>query len=227
MYPNRKQDASALYPNLYLEIVSDYETKRIMQNNIRKIRNQLGMSLDAVAKLCNTTRATIMKLEKGQMQLTTGWIDKISKALKCSSFDLIFDANTVPMVPVLGYVGAGSEVFTIDDHEVGASLEEVECPVGYTPENIVALRVRGDSMEPQMEDGWLIFYKRKDDDGVPPDCIGELCIVKLENDGLLVKKIRQGSRPGVYHLLSKNPSKDPIVDARVQWASKVIDIRPC
>jgi phage repressor protein C with HTH and peptisase S24 domain len=128
-------------------------------------------------------------------------------------------------VPVLGYVGAGATVFPIDDHAKGASLEEVECPVGHAPSNIVALRVKGDSMEPQMEDGWLIFYRREAD-GVPPDCIGELCVVMLGSGGMLVKKLRQGTKPGHFHLLSKNPNSEPIIDAVVVWASRVIDIRP-
>lgn len=221
MYPNRKHIASALYPNLYLGNISELETIGGMKNNIRKIRLKLDMSMDDVAAIIGTTRATIMKLEKGNMQLTTTWMEKIARALKCSAMDLIFDTSP-PMVPVMGYVGAGAEVFPLETAE---TLEEVECPTGYLPENIVALRVRGDSMEPQMEDGWLIFYRRETD-GVPPDCIGELCIVALENNGLLVKKVRQGSMPGLYHLVSKNPNREPVVDAKLLWASRVIDIRP-
>lgn len=222
MYPNRKQEASGLYPNLYLGNISDLETIGVMKNNIRNIRKKLGMSMDAVASLSSTTRATIMKLEKGQMQLTTHWMEKIARALKCSPMELIFDI-TPPMVPVMGYVGAGAEVVPLDT-EI-SPLEEVECPTGYLPENIVALRVKGDSMEPQMEDGWLIFYKRETD-GVPSNCIGELCVVSLGNNGLLVKKVRHGSKLGHYHLYSKNPNRDPIIDAKLLWASKVIDIRP-
>lgn len=199
------------------------ETIGRMKNNIRKIRKNLDMSMDAVAEIIGTTRATIMKLEKGQMQLTTQWMEKIARALKCPPMELIFDISP-PMVPVMGYVGAGAEVIPLEDTEI-SSLEEVECPTGYLPANIIALRVRGDSMEPQMEDGWLIFYRRETD-GVPHDCIGELCVVALENNGLLVKKVRHGSKPHHYHLYSKNPNRDPIIDVKLRWASKVIDIRP-
>lgn len=168
-----------------------------------------------------------MRLEKGPendgMQLTLEWMRKISRALEVEPRELIGELKD--KVKVLGYVGAGEQVFIIDDHAMGASLDEVDPPSGYFAEGIVAVKVRGDSMEPQLEDGWTIFYK-KISDGVGDDCIGELCVIKLENDGLLVKKMRLGSSPGLYHLLSKNPQHQPMFDQRVKWAARVIDIRP-
>lgn len=204
---------------------NERRTRKYPENNLRKMREAKGYSRERLAKLINTNKEQIYKLEAGERQLTPAWMTRIAPKLGVTPMALMFD--TTPMVPVLGYVGAGAEVFPIDDHALGSSLEEVECPIGYTPENIVALRVRGDSMEPQMEDGWLIFYRRLDNGGgVPPECIGELCVIQLENDGLLVKKIRNGSKPGHYHLVSKNPNREPIIDAQVLWASRVIDIRP-
>ena len=64
------------------------------------------------------------------------------------------------VVPVVGYVGAGSEVFPIDDHAQGDGLELVPHPAGMTNQDMVAARIRGDSMYPMMRDGWLVFYIR-------------------------------------------------------------------
>jgi hypothetical protein len=85
-------------------------------------------------------------------------------------------------------------------------------------------RPRIDSMMPMMKDGWLLFYHR-DQDGVPDDCIGKLCVVKVADDGpALVKEVRRGSRANSFNLLSVNA--DPIEDVILDWAARVISIRP-
>ena len=50
-------------------------------------------------------------------------------------------------VPLKGYIGAGGMVFPIDDHAIGEGLDRVEAPPEMGP-NTVAVKVRGDSMQP-------------------------------------------------------------------------------
>lgn len=193
-------------------------------NRIKEIRELNNLSMEKLADLLHTSRGQVYQLEKGIRKLSQPWMERLAVALRCSPADFIQEPS-YNLVPVLSYVGAGAKVYAIDDHAQGGGLEEVEAPTGYSADGIIALIVRGDSMEPQMEAGWLIFYRRESD-GVPPDCIGELCVVKMHDDCVLVKKLRQGSKPGLFHLLSKNPNHEPIFDAKLKWASRVIDIRP-
>jgi len=124
---------------------------------------------------------------------------------------------------VVGYVGAGQAVLSHDDHALGGGLEEVEGPEGVGRDSIVAVRIRGDSMHP-MRDGWLLFYRR-DQEGVPDDCLNRLCIVKLANDGpILVKELHRGYAPNRYLLASWNAP--PIENADLEWAAAVLSIRP-
>lgn len=123
-------------------------------------------------------------------------------------------------VPVICYVGAGAEVHPIDDHPKGQGIELVEPPPGVT--DCVAARIRGDSMHP-LRDGWLIFW-RKTEDGVPEGCMGALCVVQVKDGPTLVKELRRGSKRGLYRLESWNAS--PREDVQIEWASKVLDIRP-
>ncbi len=126
-------------------------------------------------------------------------------------------------VTVVGYVGAGQEIFALDDHALGAGLEEVEAPEGVGKDPVVAVRVRGESMHP-LRDGWLLFYRR-DQQGVPEACLNRLCIVKLAGDGpILVKELRRGYRTGSFVLSSWNAP--PIEDANLDWAALVLSIRP-
>ena len=102
-------------------------------------------------------------------------------------------------------------------------IDEVEGPEGIGHGTVVAVRIRGDSMHP-MRDGWLLFYRR-DQEGVPDDCLNRLCIVKVADDGpLLVKELHRGYQPNRYLLASWNAP--PMEDVSLDWAAAVLSIRP-
>ena len=119
-------------------------------------------------------------------------------------------------IPVVGYVGAGSEINPVDDHMQGSGLDETEAPPG-TPISAVSVLVRGDSMYPRYFDGERLFYVR--DDRPTEDLIGRECVVQLTDGRLFVKILRRGTRPHHFHLESWNA---PIMeDQAVEWAAPV------
>jgi len=125
------------------------------------------------------------------------------------------------LVPVVGYVGAGAEVYPVDDHPKGAGLDLVEA--GSLPENSVGVMIRGDSMYP-FEEGWVLIYRR-DRDGVPSSCLNQLCVCKVAHDGpTLIKRIRKGSRARYFTLESWNAA--PREDVELEWAAPVTMILP-
>lgn len=124
-------------------------------------------------------------------------------------------------VPVILNIGAGAELYPVDDHPQGRGLEMVEPPPGVR-EDCVAARIRGNSMHP-LKDGWLVFWTRQHE-GVPDTCIGQLCICQIKDGPTLLKDLYLGSAPGVYTLSSWNAP--PRTDVVLEWASPVIDIRP-
>lgn len=124
-------------------------------------------------------------------------------------------------VPVVGYVGAGAEVFPIDDYPKGRGMEQVESPPG-APRDVVAVAIRGESMHP-LGDGWLLFYRR-DQDGVPDDCVNRLCVVQVHAGPTLVKTLKNGQKPRLWTLESWNaPTRENV---RLTWAARVIHITP-
>lgn len=125
------------------------------------------------------------------------------------------------LVPIVGHVGAGAEVFPNDDYPKGRGLDLVDPPPG-APSGCVAVIIRGDSMHP-FEDGWLIFYRR-DQEGVPDDCVNRLCVVKVNEGPMLVKKVLRGRSHKLWNLESYNASLRENV--RLDWAARVLDIRP-
>jgi len=124
-----------------------------------------------------------------------------------------------PTVKIKGYVGAGSEAhFYALAHD---DYEEVPAPRGAS-EQTVAMEIRGKSMGPLLS-GWLVFY---DDvrSPVTPDLIGPLCVVGLTDGQILVKAIQRNGRGG-FRLLA-NSKDDPIEGVQIEWAAKVIDMKP-
>ena len=120
--------------------------------------------------------------------------------------------------PVLGYVGAGAEVYPVDDHAQGSSLDTVDANL---PEDAVALVIRGDSQHP-LQDGWIIVYA-KHQDGVPDDCLGKLCVAKVHDGPTLLKTVSRGRVARTFDLESWNaPRREGV---RLDWAAPVIAIK--
>jgi transcriptional regulator with XRE-family HTH domain len=199
---------------------------RTIGQRIHEARLALNITQTRLAELCGVTRAAVSQWEKDGTVPTGPNLVTLAQALRRPAAWLTGQSRdtTAPLVPrvaVVGYVGAGAQVFAIDDHARGAGFEEVDAPLGISG-SVVAVRVRGNSMYP-IEDGWLVFYGR-DADGVDESCLNRLCVVKVTDGATLVKKLRKGTRKGHYTLESFNGP--PVENVRLDWAARVMDIRP-
>lgn len=123
------------------------------------------------------------------------------------------------MVKIKGYVGAGAKAhyYALADEE----FEEVEAPAGSTDQT-VAVEIKGKSFGPLLH-SWLVFY---DDvrSPVTDDLIGQVCVVGLADDRILIKEIKR-ERDGSFSLIS-NTAEEPIKNVEIEWAAKVKDMRP-
>ena len=183
------------------------------RNRIRELREARGLTQAQLAELVGTTGQQMGRLEAGARKLTVEWMQLLAPALGVNMADLMVrDTGTVPLV---GIVGAGAEIFAIDDHMKGGGLEEVERPQGASS-STVAVRVRGDSMKPAYKDGDLLYYDRQAN-GDLDHLIGNDCVVKLSDGRTLVKELRRNS--GGYWLHSYNA--DPMMDVEIDWAAKI------
>jgi len=124
------------------------------------------------------------------------------------------------LVPVVGYVGPGGHVYFYDSSSKGRNPEHVSPPPDDI--NAHALRISGDSMQP-LREGWLLFYG-EETDGVPRDCVGQICIVQVQHGPVLVRTVSRGSPKNHWRLSAWNASTSE--DVKVEWASKIVDIRP-
>ncbi len=199
---------------------------------IRALRKSLGLSQASFASRVGVDQSNVSRWERGappddahlvRLAELAGRHPAAFRYGQLPEADLAPPSPPPHIVAVVGYVGAGQEIFALDDHALGAGLEEVEAPEGVGKDPMVAVRVRGESMHP-LRNGWLLFYRR-DQHGVPEACLNRLCIVKLAGDGpILVKELHRGYRKGHFVLSSWNAP--PIEDVRVDWAAPVLSIRP-
>jgi transcriptional regulator with XRE-family HTH domain len=60
-----------------------------MNNKIKEIRKQRGLTQPELAKKVGTSRSQITKLERGERQLTQHWMERIAAALECNPQDLL------------------------------------------------------------------------------------------------------------------------------------------
>lgn len=183
------------------------------KNRIQELREAKGWSQMELAAAVGTTGQQIGRLESGKRELTISWMQRLAPALGVEIPELL--APDRPTVPLVGLVGAGAEIFSIDDHAKGGGLEEVERPQGAS-RSTVAVRVRGDSMKPAYRNGDLLYYDRQAN-GDLSHLLGVDCVVKLSDGRCFVKELRQTK--GNYWLYSHNG--DHLMDVEIDWAAKV------
>lgn len=181
-------------------------------NRIKSLRNKRGWSQGQLAEAVGSDQATVARLERGDRKLTLPWIEKFAVALNCRPQDLL----PAQAVPIVGRVGAGAEVYPVDDHAHGNGLGEVEAPPGAGGD-AVAVIVEGDSQYPVLFDGDVLIYW--DHLADPAEAGGRLCVVKLTDGRTLVKHLQRGSEPGRFTLTSSNAP--PIENVEIEWAARV------
>jgi len=133
----------------------------IPPNNIRKLRRDKGMSMEALALELGITAPTINKIEKSQMRLTDKYLSSIANALGVSISALLNEtpsedtAASQKAMPVYGLAAAsirGAFTMTTDP------VEWVTAPPALTGvRDAYALIVTGNSMEPRYYAGDIVF----------------------------------------------------------------------
>lgn len=125
-------------------------------------------------------------------------------------------------VAVVGRVGAGASVPLVDAFEKGDGLYHVARPHQLPSHGIVAVEVEGDSMAPMYQPGHVLFFRRHTNDGVLDADIGKPCVIEDAQHHAWVKLLKRGSEPGLWNLVSLNPSAESSWDVTILWAARVL-----
>lgn len=194
------------------------DTERIGRR-IKEVRTEAGLTQEGFAERLGVTRGAV-----GNWELGKG-IKRENLVAIAAEFGPSVDwlaaagvkmASTAGMVPKVGYVGAGQEVVPFEADE----SEYVDAPPDSPPDT-VAVEVRGASMLPAYEDGWLLYYSRR----LPPhEMLNKRAVVQLADGRMLVKTVRRGTTPGYWNLASLNAYE--IEDQVIEWAAPIDWIKP-
>jgi SOS-response transcriptional repressor LexA len=124
--------------------------------------------------------------------------------------------KVIGKVPVVGYVGAGAEIYYPEGD--ATPLDDVD--VIGAGEGAEAVVIRGDSMTPSFRDSDVIVYQRAT---YPTrDLLGEECVVRVADGRTFIKILMPGKERGLFSLISHNPAMPPITDIAIEWAVPVV-----
>lgn len=171
-----------------------------------------------LARKIAVSQGTISKwLSEAQSPNTKQW-DRVLELIRKDAriADLAHELEPPASAEIVGQVGAGSKIDDSYDDESGTP--QVSLPFPAFGE-FVSFEVLGDSMLPKYEPGEVVVVW-KDQRRNIDSFIGELCVVRLASGERYLKKLAQGSKPGLYRLESFNAS--PIVDVPVAWVGEIV-----
>lgn len=189
-----------------------------LYKNIKRLREEKGLSQDALAKLTGyTDRSSIAKIEKGQVDLQQSKIELFAKALGTTSSDLVGWDNQTParrkgvVINVLGRVAAGLPIEAIENI---IDTEEISEEMARTGEYF-GLQIHGDSMEPRMYEGDIVIVRKQNDAES-----GDIVIAMVNGNDAVCKRLQKYA--SYISLISLNSAKyEPMI-----YSSEDIEKKP-
>jgi len=142
---------------------NDLGNKQVMASNIEYQMNKHHMSRKELAECMGVPYTTICDWLKTNTYPRINKIEKMAQIFGISKADLVEHHNTSDYVkrairiPVLGRIPAGIPLEAIED-----ILDYEEIPADWTAggKEYFALRIQGDSMEPEYRDGDVVIFRK-------------------------------------------------------------------
>ena len=199
---------------------------------IKKLRTELGLTLEEVGKVVGVSKSTVRKWETGYIEnMGRDKIALLAKALKVSPIYLMgwenegfvdsekemakyaASKNKGIKIPVLGEVAAGIPIDAIEDI---IDYEEITFEMSQTGE-FFGLIIKGNSMEPKISDGDVVIVRKQS--SVEN---GEIAVVLVNGDSATVKRVKYMDN-GIM-LMPTNPQYEPMFYDKQQVATLPVQI---
>lgn len=190
------------------------------KNRLRQALETRGLTMKAASKMAGQGETFVRDILERDRVPSIEKFSALAQALGTTAAELLEGpGDGQRSIPLIGHVGEGQALhMAADDAPSGF----VEAPPGVSAEATVAVEVRSESMYPLLDRGDVIYYEKR---GSPPErLIGRLCVVRLADGRMVVKRLRRGSARGLYTLDSLNGP--PIEDVTVDWAARIDWMRP-
>ena len=192
---------------------------------LKNARKAKGYTQAQLAALVSLSRQAYSTYETGRRDPDTQTIAKIASYLDVS-LDYLLDRNGEPdknknRIPLLGTVPAGTPTEAIEDVEEYIDIY----PRFVKHGEFFALRVQGDSMEPDIRHGDIAIIEKQEfiDNG-------SVAVVRVNGQDTTIKRVKLAAN-GLM-LIPSNPAYDPVFfdsdqisNLPVTIIGKVIEIR--
>ena len=199
-----------------------------LYEKIKLLRKQKKISQEKLAALTGySDRSSIAKIEQGKVDLSETKIKIFANALGTTPAYLLgwedenITSTSALKIPVLGNVAAGIPISAVED-----ILDYEEVPNSWQSQGeFFALRIKGDSMESDINDGDTVIVKQQSDANS-----GDTVIALVNGDDATCKRLQKLDN-GIM-LVSNNSkyppmyfSQEEIVSKPVVIIGKVIELR--
>lgn len=180
--------------------------------NLKYLREQQGLSQNKLAKKIGVNQTTIARWEDDNriptidnaidiaMALNISLTDLLGKDLRFDNAELIDIANETIKIPVLGKIPAGMPFEAIEDTYT-INYEEIPKEWVKGGKEYFALKLDGDSMEPEYHNNDIVIFLKTN------DCeSGQDCCVKINGLDATFKRIKKQENGIMITPLNENNS---------------------
>lgn len=189
-----------------------------------RLRRFPGSKASAIAKQYGWKVSTYLSHENGQTPVPNEAAHRYAKPYKASPGWILTGEGKIDaqnLVKLMGSIGAGGDIDPDYEQAPPDGFDEIELPFQLGLD-AVAFEVKSTSMQPKFDHGDIVVCSQGPRN--PEDFIGKLVAVRTSKGKRYLKKLRPGSKRGLYSLHSFND--DPIEDVKVAWIGEVLAIIP-
>ena len=188
---------------------------------IKNARIYKNLTAAELCRLADIPKSSLSDWENGKTQPSAKSFLKILECLDLSASELL--KFKITKIPVLGTIPAGIPIEAVEEI---VDYEEISDDMARRGEYF-ALKVKGDSMIPIINDGDTVIVKKQDDADS-----GKICVVMINGDDATLKEIKK--EPNGLWVLPRNPysnfkatffTKEEIIKTPVRIIGVAVEIR--
>ena len=158
-------------------------------NKIKELRKEKGLTLDKLSQITNIAPNTLNQYELGKREPSFEIVKLLADTFNVSIDYMLGrteenkqEKKSSTKIPVLGTIPAGIPIEAVEEV---VDYEEISEDMATRGE-FFALKVKGDSMSPLINDGDVVIIKKQDDAES-----GKICVVMINGFDATLKEIKK------------------------------------